>query len=161
MGFLYGIVVQWRTNLTWQLILPQIQRCQCRESSNLTGNRTCRRVQNVSTISTWWVVQWDYCMGFWYNVVLILPDRELPQRSRYVSSVRAPISVGIFPTKITRLVWGDNDSFNGIFVWDSGTMSYKYYLTIDWSTDTAVSVPWELQSHWESDLQKSSKLQYS
>ena len=51
----------------------------------------------------WHVIQWDYCMGFWCNVVLILPDRELPSRSRYVSSVRAPISVGIFPTKNNKI----------------------------------------------------------
>ena len=123
MGFLYGIVVQCRTNITWQLIGAQRQRCQCRESSNLTGNRTCRRVQNCSTVSRWLVVLWDFCMEFWYNVIQILPDRELDRRSSSVSSVRAPISVGIFPTKMTRLVWGD-DSFNGIIVWDSGTMSF-------------------------------------
>ena len=101
------VLVQCRTNLTRQLIWEQIQVCKRCESSDLAGNRACRRVQNCSTVSTWLSFN-GILYGFWYNVVLILPDKSLELRDRYVSSVRAPIAVGIFPTKITRLVWGDN-----------------------------------------------------
>ena len=34
-----------------------------------------------------------------------------------------------------------DNSFNGIFVWDCGTMAYTYYLTIDCRTAAALSVP--------------------
>ena len=57
-------------------------------------------------------------MGFWYNVVKILPDKSLEPRFRYVSAVRAPISLGIGPAeefKIAVQLVGDI-SFNGIFV---------------------------------------------
>ena len=60
-----------------------------------------------------------------------------------VSAVRAPISLGIGPAeefKMSVQLVGDI-SFNGMFVWDYGTMSYKYYLTIDSIADPAVSVP--------------------
>ena len=153
MGCLYGIMVQCRTNITWQFIGVETQRCQCRESSNLTGNRACRRVQNCSTVSTWPLRL--HCMND-------SPVKELLRKDRYESVwfsgnnfvIASPMS----PTKITRLVCCDM-SFNGIFVLDSGTMSCKSYLRSHWRTAAGMSVPWELQSHWESDLQKSSKRQ--
>ena len=88
-------------------------------------------------------------MGFWYNVVQILPDNWLESKYRFVSAVRAPISLGIGPAeefKIAVQLVRDHlvrgMSFNGIFVCDYGTMSYKSYLiSRHWSPETGMSVP--------------------
>ena len=106
---LYGVLVHCNNNLTWQFVVSEIKPSKCCQLPNFSWNIPYKN-NKISIL--WRVVQWDYCMGFWYNVVQILPDRELPSRFRYVSSVRAPISVGIFPTKIMRLAWGP---FIGIF----------------------------------------------
>ena len=106
MEILYGIMVQCCSNLTWQRVREQTQIYQFRQSSNFRWNIPYKNNEismrwciNSRTISTWLLVRWDFCMGFWYNVVQILPDNWLEYKYSCVSAVRAPISLGMGPAE--------------------------------------------------------------
>ena len=52
-----------------------------------------------------------FSIEFWYTVIIILPDSLFSPRSSWVSAVNCPISAGIAPTKITRLVFCDGSVY--------------------------------------------------
>ena len=97
----HRVLVQCRTNLTWQFVVIKIKPSKCCQLSNFCRDRS----YNNNKISILWLVgQWNFPYIFSTND---LPVRELPQSDKALNAVNCPISAGIAPTKITRLVCCD------------------------------------------------------